>query len=105
MFLVALGRAPLLAADTAKKPFPNNDDFKRVNDKIKEVSGTAELLRSVPKQFATLQAIDVPHRRLTLLNEGEKLPKVWPLVSDAEIKVSSWWGRLDQFRLGDCIWV
>src|SRR5690242_12438330 len=92
LFLLALAGAPLHAADTDKKAFPKNEEFKRVNDKIKEVAGTAEFLRSVPKHFATLQAVDLRRRRVTLLIEGEKLPKVWPVSADAEIKVAGWWG-------------
>jgi len=105
LIVLALMSAPLRAADTDKKAYPKNEEFKRVNDKIKEVAGTAEFLRSVPKHFAALKAIDVPARRVTLLIEGEKLPKVWPLTADAEIKVAGWWGRLDQFALGDRVWV
>src|SRR5205807_1099191 len=52
----------------ADEPVP-----KPVNDKIKEVAGSAEYLRSVPKFFATLQAVDAANRRVTLLIEGEKL--------------------------------
>ena len=89
--------APLGAAEPAK-------DKKGVNDKIKEVAGSAEFLRSVPKHFATLQAVDLPRRRVTLLIEGEKLAKVWPLAPDAELKVLGWWGRLDQFTAGDRVW-
>jgi hypothetical protein len=73
--------------------------------KVAEIAGTAELLRAVPKQFATLQAVDADARRVTLLIEGERLPKVWPLVPDAEVKVGGWWGRLDQLTPGDRVWV
>jgi hypothetical protein len=76
-----------------------------VQEKIKEVAGTAEYLRSVPKHFATLQAVDAARRRVTLLIEGEKLPKSWTLTPDAEVKVLGWWGRLDQFTPGDRVWV
>lgn len=102
---MALAHAPLVAADADKKAYPKNEEHKRVNDKIIEVAGTAEFLRSVPKHFATLKAVDVAHRRVTLLIEGEKLAKVWPVADDAEIKVHGWWGRLDQFALGDRVWV
>jgi hypothetical protein len=78
---------------------------KSVNEKIVEVAGTAEFLRSVPKHFATLQAVDAAHDRVTLLIEGEKLAKVWPLAPDAEVKVMGWWGRLDQLVPGDRVWV
>jgi hypothetical protein len=88
--------APLAADEPQPKP---------VNEKIIEVAGTAEFLRSVPKHFATLQAVDAIHGRVTLLLEGEKLPKVWPLTPDAEVKVLGWWGRLDQLTVGDRVWV
>src|SRR5208283_145455 len=29
----------------------------------------------------------------------------WPLTPDAEVKVAGWWGRLEQFRSGDRVWV
>ena len=105
LLVLIFAGAPLGAADSDKKAYPKNEEFKRVNDKIKEVAGTAEFLRSVPKHFATLKAVDGPGRRVTLLIEGEKLPKVWPVAADAEIKVAGWWGRLDQFTLGDRVWV
>lgn len=105
LLVFAIAPAPLLAADPDKKAFPKNDQFKHVNDKIKEVAGSAEFLRSVPKHFAALKAVDVPGRRVTLLIEGEKLAKIWPLEPDAEIKVAGWWGRLDQFTVGDRVWV
>src|SRR5262245_8958738 len=81
------------------------DEPKQVETKVKEIAGTAEFLRSVPKHFATLKAVDPARRQVTLLIEGEVLPKVWPLVPDAEVKVMGWWGRLDQFTLGDRVWV
>src|SRR6266851_1777715 len=80
-------------------------DKKTLNDKVKEISGTSEFLRSVPKHFATLKGVDATSLRVTLLIEGETLPKVWPLVPDAEIKRAGWWARLDQLPLGDRVWV
>lgn len=79
-------------------------DTKRVNDKSGEIAGSAEFLRSVPKHFATLKRVDPERHRVTLLIEGESLPKVWPLTPDAEIKVAGWWGRLDHFKRGDRVW-
>src|SRR5437899_5722461 len=90
----------LLCPAAATEPEP-----KKAADKIKEVAGSAEFLRSVPKRFATLKAIAPAEHRVTLLIEGEDLPKIWPLVPDAELKVAGWWGRLDQFRAGDRVWV
>jgi hypothetical protein len=73
-------------------------------DKAQEIAGKAEFLRSVPKHFATLKAVDPARRRVTLLIDGESLAKVWPLTPDAEVKLAGWWGRLDQFTLGDRVW-
>jgi hypothetical protein len=95
----------LLFACLRAIPAAAADDPKPLNDKVKEIAGTAEFLRSVPKHFATLKAVDPAHHRVTLLIEGETLPKVWPLVPDAEVKVAGWWGRLDQFQVGDRVWV
>ena len=81
------------------------DDAKKAAENAKEVAGTAEFLRGVPKHFATLKAIDGPGRRVTLLIEGDKMAKSWPVIGDAEIKIAGWWGRLEQFTLGDRVWV
>jgi phosphonate transport system substrate-binding protein len=80
-------------------------DSKQVNDKIKEIAGRAEVLKAVRKYFATLKAVDPARQRVTLLLEGETLPKVWDLTPDAEIKRAGWWARLDQLTLGDRVWV
>ncbi len=71
---------------------------------VKEVAGTAEFLRLLPKPFATVKAVDATARTVTLLADGEAEPKTWPLEPDAEVKVGGWWGRLDQFRPGDRVW-
>jgi hypothetical protein len=78
---------------------------KKLDDKVREIAGTAEFLRSVPKHFATLKSVDAAKRQVTLLIEGEVLPKVWPLAPDGELKVMGWWGRLSDFTLGDRVWV
>lgn len=92
--LMWLATAPAIAQDP-----------KPVADKIKEIAGTAEVLRGVPKHFAILKASDPARRTVTVLLEGETLAKVWPLTPDAEVKVLGWWGRLDQFQAGDRVWV
>jgi hypothetical protein len=73
-------------------------------EKIREVAGAAEFLRLLPKPFATLKAIDPKNRTVMLLVEGETVAKVWPVEPDAEVKVSGWWGRLEQFTPGDRVW-
>jgi hypothetical protein len=93
-FLVLLAPVRAPAADT-----------KSANDNAREIAGTAEFLRSVPKRFATLQAVDPANLRVTLLVDGESLPKVWTLTPDAEVKRLGYWGRLDQFQINDRVWV
>jgi hypothetical protein len=90
------------ADDPTPKPAA---DKKTLNDKVKEISGTSEFLRAVPKHFATLKGIDAGQQRVTLLIDGETLPKVWPLVPDAEVKRAGWWARLDQLQTNDRVWV
>jgi hypothetical protein len=96
--------APLLLFAALSLAQDKKDDKKKAEDKVREVAGSAEVLNAVPKKFATLQAVDAAHRKVTLLIEGEKEATAWPVVDDAEIKVHGWWGRLDQFQLGDRVW-
>lgn len=74
------------------------------NKTVKEVAGTAEFLRLLPKPFATVKGTDAKARTVTLLLDGETDAKTWPLEPDAEVKVGGWWGRLDQFKSGDRVW-
>jgi hypothetical protein len=75
------------------------------NKKIKEIAGTAEFLRLLPKPFGVVKGIDSAARTVTLLLDGENETKTWPLEPDAEVKVGGWWGRLGQFKTGDRVWV
>jgi hypothetical protein len=70
-----------------------------------EVAGAAEFLRLLPKPYGTVKAVDPKANTVTLLLDGEKVAKVWPVEPDAEVKVHGWWGRLDQFKPGDRAWV
>jgi hypothetical protein len=100
--LVSWGAVALLLSPAALHAA---EPDKPASDKIAEVSGSAEFLRSVPKHFATLTAVDPAKRRVTLILEGEKEAKELPLTPDAEVKVAGWWGRLDQLTLNDRVWV
>jgi len=91
--------APKTGADT--KPA----EGKGVNDKIKEIAGRAEVLKAVRKHFAILKAVDLARHRVTLLLEGESVPKIWDVTPDAEVKRAGWWARLDQLTVGDRVWV
>lgn len=97
--LFGLTAAPLAFPDGK----PSTADHAK--EQMKEVAGDAEFLRSVPKHFATLQGMDRAKHRVTLLMEGDMQPKEWPLAADVEIKFHGWWGRLDQFSIGDRVWV
>ncbi|MCI0377990.1 MAG: hypothetical protein L0215_10310 [Gemmataceae bacterium] len=88
----------------AQTQTPPGKDAKKLDAQIKEIAGAAEFLRSVPKHFATLQAVDRAKNEVALLIEGEVLPKVWPMAADAEIKVHGWWGSLADLRVGDRVW-
>src|SRR5579871_6331969 len=100
LFLLVLGvffRAlPALAGD--------EPPAQTLAQKTREIAGTAESLRSVPKRFAVLTGVDAPRRRVTLLIDGESLAKEWAVAPDAEVKVAGWWGRLDQLARGDRVW-
>jgi hypothetical protein len=69
-----------------------------------EIAGKSEYLRSVPKHFATLKAVDPAKRSVTLLIEGDSMATVWELTPDAEVKVAGWWARLEYFTIGDRVW-
>ena len=86
----------------ARQPAPPTPD--EANKTVKEVAGTAEFLRLLPKPFATVKGTDAKARTVTLLLDGEAEAKTWALEPDAEVKVGGWWGRLDQFQPGDRVW-
>ena len=71
----------------------------------KMVAGTAEFLRSVPKEYATLRSVDVARHQIAVVAEGDDMPRIWPLTPDAEVKIAGWWGRLDQLQVGDRVWL
>lgn len=58
------------------------------------------------RQFAVLKSIDAERHRLTLQIEGETELKECDLEPGAEVWHAGWWGRLDQFSIGDrvCVW-
>ena len=70
-----------------------------------EVSGKADVLRHVTKKFAAFQQWDPENRRVQLAIEGDERVTSWPVLDDAEIKIRGWWGRIEQLRNGDRVWV
>lgn len=75
------------------------------NKKVRQVAGSAEFLRLLPKPFGVVKAIDPAARTVSLLLDGEKTAKVWAVEPDAEVHVNGFWGRLDQFQVNDRVWV
>ena len=93
----------------AKEPAPAIEEKKEpaaVDPKqaIVEITGTSEFLRAIPKKFATVQSVDAKARKVTLLIDGEKEAKAWPLTLDAEVKIAGWWGRVGQLKPGERVW-
>lgn len=70
-----------------------------------EVAGKADVLRHVKKRFAAFQSWDSKGGRIQLAIEGDEEPSSWPVLADAEIKIRGWWGRIEQLRAGDRVWV
>jgi hypothetical protein len=78
---------------------------RKIDKTIREVAGSAEYLRSVPKRFALVKKVDAAGRRVELVFDGERTSREWPLIDDAEIKIDGWWGRLGQLSAGERVWV
>jgi hypothetical protein len=71
----------------------------------KMISGKSEFLRVLPKPFGVVKAIDTKAGTVSLLFDGEKVAKLWPVEPDAELRVGGWWGRLEQFHKDQRVWV
>jgi hypothetical protein len=83
-----------------KKPAPLIDP----NKKVKQVAGSAEFLRLLPKPFGVVKDVDAANRTVTLLLDGDKTAKRWPVEPDAEVWVDGFWGRLDQLPKNAKAW-
>jgi len=73
-------------------------------DAIKEIAGSAEFLKAIPKKFGVLQSIDLGGSSIRLLADSDKAATTWVLTPDAEIKIHGWWGRLEQLQPGTRVW-
>src|SRR5262245_61671314 len=92
---------PMTSVYQDQKP---NAGKQKAADAIKEIAGSAEFLRDVPKKFATVKGDAVFPHSITLQIDGDKEPTTWTITPDAEFKVHGWWGRADQFRPGQRVW-
>jgi hypothetical protein len=80
-------------------------DYKPLTNKGPDVAGPLGNLDGTSRRFGILKAVDPQRHRATLLVEGEAKPKEWSLRADAELWCAGWWGRLDQFTVGDRVWI
>ncbi len=98
--------APPASNNTSPKRERGEPDGQaRSAEKAKEIAGTAEFLRGVPKRLARITGVDAAKREVKLIEEGQKEPSLWKLTPDAEVRIAGWWGRLEQLRPGDRVWV
>jgi len=79
--------------------------YKSLTAKELDIVGPMGNLNPTSRRFGTLKAADPQNQRVTLLIEGESEPKEWALSPGAELWHDGWWGRLDQFTVGDRAWV
>ena len=82
----------------------HEEDEKNNNDK-KPVAGKADVLKLIPKKFATLVSVDSDRRAVQVRFDDEQETKSWNVEPDAELKINGWWGRLEHFKKGDRVWV
>jgi hypothetical protein len=100
----SLPLALLLLAAPALAVGPPPSGKAKADKTIREVAGSAEYLRSVPKRFGTIESVDAARRRVTLRFDGEAKAREWPLIADTEVKIDGWWGRLEQLAAGERVW-
>jgi hypothetical protein len=81
-----------------------NAKKRNAKDAIKEIAGSAEFLRAVPKRFGELRNVDAGNHAVEVLFDGDKKPTTWKLTPDAEIKVRGWWGRLSHLPAERRVW-
>jgi hypothetical protein len=80
-------------------------DYKSLTDPRHEVARPHGNLDVRARRFGILRGMDVQRQRVALLLDGETEPREWPLRAGAEVWYAGWWGRLDQFTIGDRVWV
>ncbi|MBC7965891.1 MAG: DUF3179 domain-containing protein, partial [Fuerstia sp.] len=80
-------------------------DYKPLTEEALTPAGPLGNLDVSVRHFAILKAIDVENQQVTLQVEGESPSIVRTLEPGAEVWCSGWWGRLDQFVVGDRVWV
>jgi hypothetical protein len=98
--LLALGALALLASKGVAEP-----DYKPLASNSTDAAGPLGNLDVKSRRFAILKGADARRQRVTLLLEGETESSEWPLRPDAEVWHAGWWGRSDQFTVGDRVWV
>ena len=80
-------------------------DFRPLDRPDPEIAGPLGNQDVTLRHFAILKQFDAERKQVTLQVEGDAGTTEWSLEPGAEIWYSGWWGRLDQFTLGDRVWV
>jgi hypothetical protein len=80
-------------------------DVKPLLPKNSDAAGPHGNLDVKSWRFGILKAADPQRQRITVVLEGEQEAKEWPLRPGAEIWHDGWWSRLDQFTVGDRVWI
>jgi hypothetical protein len=81
------------------------NDYQPLTSTNVSSAGAHGNLDATARHFGILKNVDPAHERVTVLVEGEKDPKEWPLSPGAELWCAGWWSRLDQFTIGDRVWL
>ena len=84
--------------------FAQSDDKPIIGKKV-DIAGPLGNLDGTSRHFAILKAAEPRRQVVSLLIDGESEPSEWPVIPSAELWCSGWWGRLDQFAVGDRVWV
>ena len=80
-------------------------DYKPLNPESPALAGPFGNLDVTSRRFGILKATDPKRQRITLVLDGETEIREWPVRPGAEVWCFGLWGRLDQFTVGDRVWV
>jgi hypothetical protein len=80
-------------------------DLKPIAESGADIAGPLGNLDVAARSFAILKAVDADRQVVSLSVEGETEAVGWPVIPSAELWHNGWWGRLDQFTVGNRVWV
>ncbi len=80
-------------------------DYQPISPEKPDFAGPQGNLDVSLRHYAILRAADQKHQTVSLVLEGDKETSEWPVSQGAQVFFAGWWGHLDQFRVGDRVWV